>query len=119
MQMIYKILTPPAWAQLRADGTLVPTGVDAADGYVHFSTVAQLGETLDKHYAGHGDLVLLALPSAALGDNLMWERARNGDLFPHLYAPLRADMVRAHFCLNGARVGLKQWLAHQEAEAAA
>lgn len=119
MQMIYKILTLAAWAQLRADGTLLPTGVDAEDGYVHFSTAAQLGETLDKHYHAHGDLVLLAIKCAALGDNLVWEKARHGDLFPHLYAPLRVDAVRADFHLSPTRDGLAHWLAQQEAEAAA
>ena len=116
-RLIYKILTPAAAAQMQADGQLTPSGVDAADGYVHFSNAAQLVETLDKHYAGHGDLVLLAVAEdeEACGAALRWEVSRNGDKFPHLYAPLRADMVRYRFALNAARDGLTAWLAgHKE-----
>lgn len=114
--MIYKILTLQAAAQLQADGTLTPSGVDAADGYVHFSTVAQLNDTLDKHYGEHGALVLLAVKAATLGDALVWEAARDGDLFPHLYAPFTQDMVAAQFALNAARDGLQDWLSDMEEE---
>ena len=41
-QMIYKILTVEADAQLQRDANLTPTGIDAADGYVHFSDASQL-----------------------------------------------------------------------------
>ena len=118
MQVIYKILTPAQWADMRADGALTPQGVDAADGYVHFSTAAQLTETLDKHFTGHGDLVLLAVAVADLGVALKWEVSRGGDKFPHLYDTLRMDDIRADFALNAARDGLTVWLA-ASAEAAA
>lgn len=114
MQVIYKILTPEHWAKMRADGGLTPEGVDAADGYVHFSTAKQLPETLDKHYIGHGDLVLLAVASDDLGVALKWEVSRGGDEFPHLYDTLRMDDIRADFALNETRDGLGDWLAESE-----
>ena len=46
---------------------LTPAGIDAADGYVHFSDAAQLPATLDAHYHGHDDLMILALDAAACG----------------------------------------------------
>ena len=49
-QMIYKILTVEADAQLQRDAGLMPAGIDAADGYVHFSDAAQLEATLDAHF---------------------------------------------------------------------
>lgn len=116
-QLIYKILTPPAARQFFADGVLTPSGVDAADGYVHFSTADQLIETLDKHYAGHDDLVLLAVDADDCGADLRWELSRNEERFPHLYAALRGDMVQVHMRLNAARDGLRTWLA-ELAEAA-
>ena len=48
-QMIYKILTVEANAQLQRGAGLLPAGIDAADGYVHFSDAAQLEATLDAH----------------------------------------------------------------------
>lgn len=108
-RIIYKILTPQARAQMAQSGTLTLTGVDAADGFVHFSSAAQLSETLDKHYAGVTDLVLLAIDTNGLED-LRWEASRGGDLFPHLYAPLSEAMVAQEFALNSTRDNLAAWL---------
>lgn len=108
--LIYKILSPRADAQMQADGALRTSGVDLADGYVHFSTAAQLGETLDKHYAGHDALVILAVKAADFGDALRWEASRGGDMFPHLYGEFTEAMVAARFGLNAARDGLTDFL---------
>ena len=86
--MIYKIFRPSEWAHLQTAGISRGAPVDLADGYVHFSTAAQLGVTLSKHFAAEGDLILLACDPTGLGENLRWEPSRGGDLFPHLYRPL-------------------------------
>lgn len=91
--MIYKVLRPAEWEQLQADGSTRGAPVDLADGFVHFSTAAQLGTTLSRHFAAEGDLVLLACDAASLGDDLRWEPSRGGDLFPHLYRALRLDDI--------------------------
>ena len=109
-QMIYKILTVEADAQLQRDAGLMPAGIDAADGYVHFSNAAQLEATLDAYYHGHDDLIILAVDEAACGAALRWEPSRDGVLFPHLYGPLKEDMVGARFMLNAARDGLSAFL---------
>lgn len=62
--------------------------VDLADGYIHFSTAAQVAETAKRHFAGENDLYLAAVDAEHLGDALRWEPSRGGDLFPHLYRPL-------------------------------
>ena len=91
--MIYKVLRPAEWAQLQADGSTQGAPVDLADGFVHFSTAAQLGTTLSRHFATEGELVLLACDDAGFSDDLRWEPSRGGDLFPHLYRPLRLDDI--------------------------
>jgi uncharacterized protein (DUF952 family) len=67
--------------------------VDVADGYIHFSSAAQLRETVKRHFQGQADLVLLSVDSATLGPDLRWEPSRGGDLFPHLYAALPVKSV--------------------------
>jgi uncharacterized protein (DUF952 family) len=67
--------------------------VDLADGYIHLSTAAQLTDTVDLHFAGQQNLVVVAVDLAALGDSLRWEPSRGGQLFPHLYAPLPLGVV--------------------------
>lgn len=86
--MIFKVFHPSEWADLQANGETPGAPVDLADGFVHFSTAAQLGVTLSKHFGDEGDLILLACDAASLGDDLRWEPSRGGDLFPHLYRPL-------------------------------
>lgn len=84
-EYIYKIATEAAFAPARGVATFAGMPIDARDGYVHFSTAEQLAETLRLHFAGQGDLVLLAVRSADLGSDLVWEPSRGGMLFPHLY----------------------------------
>ena len=93
--MIYKILRAAEWTDLDRDGQTPGAPVDRADGYVHFSTRAQLAGTLAKHFAGETGLMLLALDSDALGPDLRWEPARDGALFPHLYRALHRSDIRA------------------------
>lgn len=87
--MIYKICPQALWREAEAAGTFKGAPVDHADGYIHFSTGEQAQETAARHFAGLADLVLVAVDSARLGGDLMWEPSRGGALFPHLYAPLR------------------------------
>ena len=87
--LIYKILTAGQWAQLRRDGQSAGAPVDMADGFVHFSSRSQVAGTAVKHFAGQDGLTLVAVEAGTLGDALRWEPSRDGDLFPHLYGPLR------------------------------
>ena len=43
---IYKILPRTEWAEAQAAGRFEGSAVDVEDGYIHFSTAAQAGETL-------------------------------------------------------------------------
>jgi uncharacterized protein (DUF952 family) len=87
--LIYKLLRPAEWAELQAEGGSAGAPVDATDGFVHFSTAAQLPETLRRHFAGETGVILLAVEAERLGTALRWEPARGGALFPHLYRELR------------------------------
>jgi uncharacterized protein (DUF952 family) len=84
-EFVYKIATETAFAPFRSAPSFAGMPIDAADGYMHFSTAAQLPETLRLHFAGQDGLVLLAVRSADLGAGLVWEPSRGGALFPHLY----------------------------------
>lgn len=85
---IFKVLTTKQWDEIQREGWFKGAPVDIADGYIHFSTAAQLPETLAKHFAGLTGLVLAATEIEALDDALKWEPSRGGDLFPHLYRVL-------------------------------
>ncbi|GLQ21702.1 DUF952 domain-containing protein [Algimonas porphyrae] len=98
---IYKILTSEQWRTLARDGSTVGSPLDQQDGFVHFSTAAQLSGTLSRHFKGAGELVLAQISTAGLdGAVLRWEPARDGSLFPHLYAALPKTAVRQHWTLH-------------------
>ncbi|MCV2865376.1 DUF952 domain-containing protein [Defluviimonas sp. WL0075] len=91
--LILKIFRRHEWDAFRKAGETVGAPVDLADGFIHFSTPAQVTETAAKHFARESDLVLVAVQADALGPMLRWEPSRGGALFPHLYRPLRLDEV--------------------------
>jgi len=88
MPTLYKICTAEQWAAAGRSGMFRGAPIDIRDGYIHFSTAEQVMETAQKHFAGQGNLVLVRVDAAALGDALKWEPARGGALFPHLYGEL-------------------------------
>lgn len=91
--LIYKIFRRAEWDALVARGETLGAPVDLADGYVHMSTAAQVTETASRHFVGESDLVLLALETDRMATDLKWEPSRGGQLFPHLYRPLRLSDV--------------------------
>lgn len=90
---IYKIVPESLWRAARRAGVFEGAAIDITDGYIHFSTAAQVRETAARHFAGETDLLLVAVDDAALGAALKYEPSRGGDLFPHLYASLPMEAV--------------------------
>jgi uncharacterized protein (DUF952 family) len=92
-EIIYKIMSRASLAEARKAGPFDGSADDLRDGFIHLSTGPQVAGTLEKHFPGEADLVLLAVETTLVGDRLKWEPSRGGDLFPHLYAPLELDNV--------------------------
>jgi len=91
--LIYKIVPRAEWEA--ESGDYHGSAHDKADGFLHFSTAAQLPETLRRYYAGQNELMLVAVDAGALGAALKWEYSRSRDEdFPHLYGPLSPDAIK-------------------------
>lgn len=90
MATIYKICPAEMWQAAVAAGVFRGAAIDLTDGFIHFSTAAQVQETAARYFKGVAGLVLVAFDDAALGPGLRYEPSRGGDLFPHLYGPLWA-----------------------------
>jgi uncharacterized protein (DUF952 family) len=91
--LIYKICPAALWREAEAAGAFAGAGIDVRDGYIHFSTAAQVRATAAKHFDGVADLLLVAVDADALTGALRWEPAR-GETFPHLYGTLPLTAVR-------------------------
>ncbi|ORE93843.1 DUF952 domain-containing protein [Aurantimonas sp. 22II-16-19i] len=92
-QTIYKILPRTLWEAAKDQGRLDGAPVDLSDGFIHFSTSAQVRETAARHFSGQSDLLLVAVDPAPLGEALRYETSRGGALFPHLYGSLPVEAV--------------------------
>ena len=95
--LIYTLIRAADWRDAQEAGAYRGSADDARDGYLHFSTAAQLRATAAKHRAGVPDLWLLEADAAALGEALRWEAASGSPrpgLFPHLYGPLPLAAIR-------------------------
>ena len=88
IRFIYKICPETLWREAEKAGVFRGSPVDVQDGYIHFSTAAQVAETAAKHFAGQDNLQLVQVDTTRLGERLRWEASRGGALFPHLYGDL-------------------------------
>ena len=93
---IFKILLPQEWRELQRDRQTAGAPIDVQDGYIHFSTAAQLRETAAKHFSGEKEIFVLACDTEQMEGPLKWKESRGGDLFPHLYGHLDIHSVLWH-----------------------
>jgi uncharacterized protein (DUF952 family) len=93
VQNIFKILDSTLFQQATAAGRFHGAEIDLKDGFIHFSSAAQVRETARLHFSGRKDLVMFAIAAETLGDALKWEPSRGGQLFPHLYGALDIKLV--------------------------
>jgi uncharacterized protein (DUF952 family) len=84
-ELIFKIVPRVSWDAAVAIGVFEGAPVDLEDGFIHFSTARQVGETARRHFCNQSGLVIVAFDPKSLGDRLKWEPSRGGELFPHLY----------------------------------
>ena len=112
VRFIYKVCDSGLWDAAKLAGKFIGAEIDLRDGYIHFSTASQLRDTLARHFAGRDGLVLLKIEISQL--DIVWETARNGDLFPHLYDHLPLTSVVAEHRLdlstNGYHIVPAVWL---------
>src|SRR3546814_16846887 len=83
--------TAEAWAGAQSAGEVAPASL-ADEGFVHCSTGDQLTGTIERHFPGATDLVVLRLRRDLLDPELRWEESGHGT-YPHLYRPITPAAV--------------------------
>ena len=86
-KFVYKICTKSELLEAKKQSQFIGSKKDLKDGYIHFSGEEQVKGTLKKFFPNKKDLILLKVDTLKL-DHLIWEQASDGNMFPHLYAPL-------------------------------
>ena len=84
-EFVYKICSKSEWLASKQNKKFIGTKKDIEDGFIHFSDKKQVQGTLKKYYFNQKDLILLKIETIKL-DNLVWEQASDGNMFPHLYS---------------------------------
>lgn len=78
----------PAGAWERAAEPYAPASLEE-EGFIHFSSGAQVPQTAATRFAGRSDLLLVEVDPSRLEDPVRWEDGDGtGERFPHLYGPL-------------------------------
>ena len=93
---IFKIIDKNEWQKVKDSGTYLGSSKDLEDGYIHFSGEDQVKGTLKKFFYKQKNLILLKVDTLKL-DNLLWEQASDGNMFPHLYSSLDVSSIISEF----------------------
>lgn len=93
--LVYKVLRPAEWSEVKESGVFTGSPADNPDGFIHLSAAHQVRGVCDRHFAVEDDLVLLTIEAGQLGLALKWETSHKGEAYPHLYGPLPLALVRA------------------------
>jgi uncharacterized protein (DUF952 family) len=89
---IYHITTASAWQVAQQNDSYVHPSLET-EGFIHCSYRDQLAGTVQAHFKGQSELLLLRIDPVRLNAELKSEVSRSGSAFPHLYGPLNLDAV--------------------------
>jgi uncharacterized protein (DUF952 family) len=89
--LLVKIFTSDDWFRFRDTGEFSGSADDPRDGFIHLSLAHQVEGTLERHFAGAGEIVVaeIAVEQGAVS----MEVSRAGERFPHLYRSLTLEDV--------------------------
>jgi uncharacterized protein (DUF952 family) len=93
MSTIYHLAQKANWEAAEQTGLYAGGPTDARDGFIHFSSAAEVETSAALYCQGMTDLMLVAVESEKLGSELKWENSRGGISFPHLYGSLDTTLV--------------------------
>ena len=99
LKFIFKIMYKEEWQKAKQIGVYNGSDKDKMDGFIHFSEEDQVLQTLKKYYQKKENLILLKVNAFKL-ENLFWEQASNGDMYPHLYSSLDINNIEDEFELT-------------------
>ncbi len=100
--MILHIATKKEWETAGINGEYTVESLDT-EGFIHCSTLMQVGNIADLFFKGETGLVLLCLDEKKLTSKCKYEKPvgnigeqynpRIDDLFPHIYGPINISAV--------------------------
>lgn len=90
--ILYHLTETEAWEMALEKGFYAPPSLET-EGFIHFSTEAQLLQTAARYFAHTDELVVLEVSEKKVKSILKWEPSTQEELFPHVYGRLELDMI--------------------------
>lgn len=106
-EFVYKLISPASTFH-PSDRVLPLSALDAADGFYHLSTAAQVPGTANRFFPGtkFHDLLILKIRFAGIEPQVKWEAAKGehptdaSRIFPHVYGDLLQEHVQGIILLD-------------------
>ncbi len=91
-QSIYHICTRTSWvdqydsSEYRHDSLIL-------EKFIHCSRLEQIEGVLSRYFQGIHDLLILTIDTNKITPTLKFEKAPNGEMFPHIYGAINKDAI--------------------------
>ena len=93
--IIYHLAFRADWEAGLADGEYRAPSL-AEEGFIHASRDReQMLRVVERLFSGRIDLLALEVDTERLSEGapVIWEAARSGEIYPHIYGPINLDAV--------------------------
>ena len=85
--IILHIASAADWATAQSLGFYEVPSLQT-EGFIHCSRPHQVAEVANRLFRGRHDLIILLIDSSLLSHEVRYERAENGQRYPHVYGPV-------------------------------
>jgi uncharacterized protein (DUF952 family) len=86
------VTTREEWEGTGPSSRYFPSGFDR-EGFIHCCSRFQLERVLHDHFTTQDQVLLLVLERSLVLADIRYERAANGDEYPHIYGPIESKAV--------------------------
>jgi uncharacterized protein (DUF952 family) len=90
--LIFHAVTPRNWKKF-SDRDFYEAESLFTEGFIHASFAEQLDATLRIHHKDETRILVLAIDSELLENELRIEESRNGEKFPHVYGSINKSAI--------------------------
>jgi uncharacterized protein (DUF952 family) len=89
---IIKIIRVADWEKAQANSGIIEPSL-TTEGFIHCSYANQIAGTVAKHFSTEEHVLLLVVNEEKVRATLKVELAKNGEYYPHIYAPIPVDAI--------------------------
>ncbi len=92
MNKLFHLVSKEDWALCREQEIYYSSSFDV-EQFIHLSTKSQIEGTLNNYYSNYNELLLLILDADLISKEVIFEKALNGQEFPHLFSGINKNVL--------------------------